>query len=991
MGEFIRPKITDKEKGIYGHVDFINADGIGGWVIDVQSAEPRVVEIYLNEEKIGEVVASLPRADISSILGRDVNCGFFVRWSELSLPSKLNLEDDFEIVVIEKQSGREIIGKHVKRKKTKDVIRHGIFFNIDSLRIRGGRIYGWGWLFHKKICIKDLRLLCYFNENFFYVPTKYGLIRKDVYKDYNFSNALKSGFLFSGKLPISEIPDKFYIEIAFDNGVLYRMQVFPQICIKDNDIPMFDINHFLDAIKETTSNNNFVLIIDHKLGGGANLYRNRLIEELKDLNPILLLMYDLPKLRFELVYIYREKEIAFQIEDIYILSELFNMVKFREIILNNLVSFDNPLLIIKWLIDIKNRFRVKITIPIHDYFCICPSYTLIDYKGDFCGIPEIEICRECLRNHKSKELEMLTDFRNIDEYRAEWGMLIQMSDNIICFSNSSVELLKKAYPEIKDSKITIKPHTVEAFRKINVDLSSPLCIGIVGHISSEAKGSRIVKEMVKFIEENDLPIRVVIIGDMDDPPHSHILKITGSYKREELPDIIEKSGANIFFVPSICPETFSFVTSELIQMGVPVVTFNIGAQAEKIKDYHLGLVIPKMDIKNIVQSIYDFYTRLKQSYTISPKNLNFLVAGKNSSIKVFTSATISYLPKVRVMCKTLKKYHPEFEIYFVLVDKVPDWLDLKEEPYDNVIPIEEITEISLKSWIFKYSIVEMCTAVKPFALKKLLAMPDCEMVFYFDPDIAFFSRIDELVQELKGANIILTPHQTKPESIHDAIWDNEICSLKHGIFNLGFIGVRKTEEGIKFANWWADRVDRFCWAELDQGLWTDQKWIDFVPVFFEGVKIIKNSRFNVAPWNLTTRKLSGSIKDGFTVDGQPLGFFHFTGFDSGAHEVMAMKYAGNNNAVKELISWYKDQLKKNDIKFNKEWAYASYKFFENGEPITEIHRLIYKRRRDLQEAFPDPFKYVKDGHCYFNWFKWRAHIEHPELVALLQGYKHEKI
>jgi len=119
VGEFIRPKITDKEKGIYGHVDFINADGIGGWVIDVQSAEPRVVEVYINDEKVGEYVANLPRQDISQILGRDAKCGFYIRWVDVSLPSGLRWDSELDIAVVDKLSGREIIGKHAKGRKPK--------------------------------------------------------------------------------------------------------------------------------------------------------------------------------------------------------------------------------------------------------------------------------------------------------------------------------------------------------------------------------------------------------------------------------------------------------------------------------------------------------------------------------------------------------------------------------------------------------------------------------------------------------------------------------------------------------------------------------------------------------------------------------------------------------------------------------------------------------------------------------------------------------
>jgi SAM-dependent methyltransferase len=117
--DFIRPKITDKNSGIYGHVDFVNSEGIGGWLIDVISPEPRVVEVYVNDEKIGEAIANLQRPDIASIIGREANCGFFVKWSQLDVPREISLEDSLEVAIIDKLSGKEIVGKHAKGRKPK--------------------------------------------------------------------------------------------------------------------------------------------------------------------------------------------------------------------------------------------------------------------------------------------------------------------------------------------------------------------------------------------------------------------------------------------------------------------------------------------------------------------------------------------------------------------------------------------------------------------------------------------------------------------------------------------------------------------------------------------------------------------------------------------------------------------------------------------------------------------------------------------------------
>jgi len=345
-------------------------------------------------------------------------------------------------------------------------------------------------------------------------------------------------------------------------------------------------------------------------------------------------------------------------------------------------------------------------------------------------------------------------------------------------------------------------------------------------------------------------------------------------------------------------------------------------------------------------------------------------------IHVCTCAAVNYLPKVRLLSKTLKRHHPEFSIHLALADRWPDWLDIKTEPFDNLITLEQLGVPNLKSWLFRYSIIELSTAMKPFALRYLLSTPGCEAVLYLDPDIAVFSRLDDLIASFKEGSILLTPHQTKPEQTMEAIIDNEICSLKYGIFNLGFIGVKNDANARNFLDWWCERVDKFCYEALEDGLWVDQKWVNFAAVFFEGVKILKSSRFNVAPWNITTRRVTGSITDGLMVDGEPLGFYHFTGFDSGAHKVMAAKYGSDNPAVMSMVKWYEESIGEDKSLQNTRWGYD---YFDNGKPITKAHRLIYRIRKDLQEAYPDPFRAANLSDSYYTWFELRARVEHPEV------------
>lgn len=343
-----------------------------------------------------------------------------------------------------------------------------------------------------------------------------------------------------------------------------------------------------------------------------------------------------------------------------------------------------------------------------------------------------------------------------------------------------------------------------------------------------------------------------------------------------------------------------------------------------------------------------------------------------------TATAMNYLPKIKMMCGSIKKHHPELSVQMAVADKIPDWFRKEDYSIDNVISMEELPIPNKNSWIFDHNVTELCTAIKPFMLNRVMDNSDCEGVLFFDPDMVLFSRLDDLLKELKNNSIILTPHQTRPEQSAEAIKDNEMCSLRYGMYNLGFIGVRKDDQGRAFLKWWSERLYHYCKGALDQGIWMDQKWVDFAPAYFSGVKIIQESRFNVAPWNITTRKATGQAPDKVLIDGKPLGFYHFTGFDSGAHFIMASKYAGNNKTVMDLVRWYEQKMKEDNKGKGMPWAYD---FFTNGQPITMDHRKLYLNRKDLQEHYPDPFD-TKGETSYYSWFEkhGRSEVKSVNLV-----------
>ena len=347
-----------------------------------------------------------------------------------------------------------------------------------------------------------------------------------------------------------------------------------------------------------------------------------------------------------------------------------------------------------------------------------------------------------------------------------------------------------------------------------------------------------------------------------------------------------------------------------------------------------------------------------------------------STIHVFTSAACNYLPKVRALVASIRRHQPSWRVHLALADEIPVGIDLASEDFDEIHPVADLGIPQERGWAFCHGIVELSTAIKPFLLRQLLERDDCRGVVYLDPDTVLFSPLVEVEEAIAAANIALTPHLTVPETGVEGVMDNEIAALKHGTYNLGFLAVAATDMGRAFAGWWADRCYHFCRDEIPHGLFTDQRWIDLVPGFFPGTCILRSSRLNVASWNLSTRRLSGTVPGGILVDGEPLGFYHFTGFDSGAHREMAWKHAADQPTVRALIDWYAATIAGlgRDPLATVPWAFGH---FADGTPVPTAARIVYRERVDLQRAFPDPFATDRGG--FRRWWESQGRIEYPAL------------
>ena len=83
--------------------------------------------------------------------------------------------------------------------------------------------------------------------------------------------------------------------------------------------------------------------------------------------------------------------------------------------------------------------------------------------------------------------------------------------------------------------------------------------------------------------------------------------VHGEYELSELPGLLERYGVNIGFISSIWPETFSYVTQELMMLDLPLVCFDIGAPRDRIGKWKKGRIIPEMTPESAWATISELY------------------------------------------------------------------------------------------------------------------------------------------------------------------------------------------------------------------------------------------------------------------------------------------------------------------------------------------------------------------------------------------------
>jgi glycosyltransferase involved in cell wall biosynthesis len=276
-------------------------------------------------------------------------------------------------------------------------------------------------------------------------------------------------------------------------------------------------------------------------------------------------------------------------------------------------------------------------------------------------------------------------------------------------------------------------------------------------------------------------------------------------------------------------------------------------------------------------------------------------------------------------------------------------------PYDIGVEGAEVHRMAMI-----YDLKEFATALKPSLLRTLAGRGDPD-VLYFDPDIWIFEDLQDVSASARSYAIVLTPHARAPFP-RDGYLPDERMILRAGVFNLGFIGINAATAQ-PFLDWWSERLARECRVAIEEALFVDQRWVDFVPVFFDH-RVLSDPTLNVAYWNLHERQLRWTGRR-YEVEGTPLRFFHFSGFDPKQPDTLSSHTGtvprirlADHPAVERLCAEYASRLFEHG--FGRDAHRYRFDVLSTGKTIGPDLRRVYREALLKAESGrgalpPDPF------------------------------------
>ncbi len=291
------------------------------------------------------------------------------------------------------------------------------------------------------------------------------------------------------------------------------------------------------------------------------------------------------------------QHLSFGKQDIGALTHLLHQLVFTHIEIHHFLELEPKVL------DCVRQLPAPFDIYVHDYLWVCPRITMIDGSGRYCGEPAISVCESCVKKNGSA-LDESISVRGLRARSARW---MAKARRVIAPTGDVARRLQRYFPTLnidiqpsqpvmtgliaRDSALnewtfddqaqpTLAPRAVRKRMRV-------ASIGAIGR----HKGYDVLLACARDAAARKLPIEFTIIGYTHDDARlmkTGKVEITGRFEEGEAQDLLKRENPDLVFLASVCPETWCYTLTEVINAGLPVVAFDLGSIADRLRVAGLG-------------------------------------------------------------------------------------------------------------------------------------------------------------------------------------------------------------------------------------------------------------------------------------------------------------------------------------------------------------------------------------------------------------------